>query len=711
MKSDLAAGLLCSEQYNQHRIRQIVVGRLLLSLVVVTLLALGVCLLAAGGEAAAPTAGLQAASSFAQSLATPTSEYPLKPQQRIGFTTLDMGGVDVGRLYAGFCRLQNRGPTAQERSLGLEYCTHLTLDRVYELPDPETYWARIAQMVANNPGYIWFVGNEPDNPCRDDKFSRDYAEIYHKMYYFIKTHDPTAKVGIGGVVLPSPIRLRWLERVLNWYKADYGETMPIDVWAIHDLLLTEDPGECLESRGGAHVPRELWPSPLHQCPQCLQYSQDDQARYDEFIRLIWEFRRWMKAQGFQNKPLIVKEMGVFAQASERGGLFPHDPINRFMYETFNFMMTTRDVELGFPADDYHLVQRWNWFKLQERTTTRNEANGSLFDYNGNLTDFGLNFSNYAARFFPTSPITIFFQRGWSGYLENGDTFIRSPDIGRPTEPTLVIGADGSRKALLKFDLFSTLQRTDIEVISATLSLFSTSHLGGVGPMTITCHRIAKPWDVNIATWISATQATRWDEPGCSGPGDRDAEPVSSVRVATDSTWYVWDVTELARRWIADPSTNYGLLLQGSAPGTGYWTFVSSDQQEIVPQDWHRRRPKLELLLRLREQAPTPTNIATPTPTETEAATPLATETPTPTYSATATATETLVPTVTPTATRTATETATPTAAFYRIYLPIVLRNKQSTYSPHSDTCEEAGTLLRKESNASLLARGVWRTLD
>ena len=38
--------------------------------------------------------------------------------------------------------------------------------------------------------------------------------------------DPTAQVGIGGVVLPSSIRRRYLEKVLEAYENRYGRPMP-----------------------------------------------------------------------------------------------------------------------------------------------------------------------------------------------------------------------------------------------------------------------------------------------------------------------------------------------------------------------------------------------------------------------------------------------------------------------------------------------------
>jgi hypothetical protein len=609
--------------------------------------------------------------SFRTPLPSSESQYPY-PEQRVGVAAFRSSGIDVPRLHSGFVKLEQRGPNGWESTLGVDFCTVLRIGpQHYEQPDPDTYWARIAQLVADNPGHLWFLGNEPENYYHDNRHSSLYAQIYHDMYYFIKARDGSAQVGIGGVVLPSALRLRWLGNVLEAYQGTYGEVIPIDVWSIHNLLLSECPGipelpsHCPDGPycGGGYVPLELG------CQDGLRFSQTDQARSDLFRQLLVGFRQWMKDNGFQNKPLIITEMGVFAQTPEGScpGCFSHVDINQFMYETFEYMMNETDPQIGYPADGYHLVQRWVWYAL---TPTLN-FNGYLFEEWGELSDFGLNFANYTARFLPWSPTNIFFQRGWTGYTEDCDTWI-APGAAtpRPETYTLLVGADGMKKGLLKFDV--SVLPTDAEVISATLSLRSATHQS-VGDMTVKCYGIKRPWELSEATWTNATQTTQWEVPGCGGPSDRDLEPADSVLVTADGTTYTWDVTTLARQWVANPSTNHGILFEGEGAGTGYWTFSSSDLAESPPYWYHRLRPKLEIAAKPRDPTPTPTNTPTATPTATQTATPTNTATPTatptntptstatPTNTPTSTATPTNTPTATPTDTSTPTPTASPTA--------------------------------------------------
>ncbi len=594
----------------------------------------------------------------------PDSLYPY-PEQRVGFVAFGMRGLDVEQLHAGFVKLEDRGPWNWERALGFDFCTVLRLGPGWCVPSDPDSWAacqaKIEQLVAANPGHLWLLGNEPDNPCRPGAMhSTEYAETYHDVYMFIKGTesepgiDRSAQVGIGGVVVPSAARIEWLGRVLDHYRNEYGELMPIDVWNVHNLLLSECPGSCgcrdpnpcpdLCCAGG-YLPPEFG------CDSSRRTfrSEADQANWEEFTQLIRGFREWMATrEEARDKPLIVTEMGVLAGIEAPN--YGIEPINQFMDRTFDFMMEEKDPDRGYAADGYRLVQRWTWYSLTDRS-----FNGALFNSQRSLTDFGVNFANYTARFLPESPTTIFFQRGWTGYTENCDTTLR-PVESWPHGRYLWISADATQKVLLQFDL--SLLPTDVEVVSATLSLVSLFH-AGVDEMTVGCYGVKRPWVVDEATWTQAAASTQWEVPGCLGPKDRELTPAWSVLLTTNPTTYVWDVTDLARQWVASPTSNNGVLLEGEAAGSGYWQFYSSDHAENPPHALHRSRPRLDLVVQLPEAVPSETRTPTPTPTRTTTPTPTKTFTPTPTDTMTATPTETATPT--PTDTSTPTPTASPTA--------------------------------------------------
>jgi hypothetical protein len=337
----------------------------------------------------------------------------------------------------------------------------------------------------------------------------------------------------------------------------------------------------------------------------------------------------MKDHGFQDKELVVTEIGVLPKDLElTTGYMPKLWVQQFMYGAFEWMRTATDPGTGCPRDGYRLVQRWNWFSLD-----RSEHwNGSLFDiFTSEITEYGLEFANYNAQFLPAAPTDVFFQRGWTGYAEDTDVWI-GPLEARPRTRTLEIRADGQGKPLLRFDL-STLPR-NVQVLSATLTLRTAASLDS-SPLTVNAYGMKRAWDLEGVDWTRSTTGTMWAGPGCSGAADREMTPVASVVLAATQTSYAWDVTELARRWVADPSQNYGLLLEGQGGGAGYYTVFSSDQTENPPNNMHRHRPKLELWVQL-PLLPTPTAGPSPTPTQT------------PTLTATPTRRRTSTPTLTPT---------------------------------------------------------------
>jgi len=626
---------------------------------------------------ATPTAtptGTETAIPTSRVTPTPTGSPTLRPLQRIGVVAhTRLEDVDFERLNTEFVKVHDPGFNDDERSLGLDYCTVIRVwDRTWLQPSEAEWWAKIGRWVDNNPAHLWLIGNEPENPCRGNQSSRTYAERYKLMRDFILERDAAAQIGIGGVVLPSEIRRDWLDSVLNWYQADYGEVMPIDVWNIHNLLLSECPGPCLPDPpgegpcpdtycGGAHVPQEQW------CRMGMYFSQQDQARIDYFSELIWEFRGWMKDRGFQDKPLIITEMGVFA--GQIVDNFSHEDINQYMYDTFEFLMNTTDEDVGCPSDGYRLMQRWTWHILQRRGGIN--LNGFLFDVGGQISDFGVNFANYTAQYLPDDPTYIFFARGWTGYRENCDTTL-TPGEGRPNSKRLEIRADGNGKVLLQFDL--SILPTSAEVVSATLSLVSS--YGSGGDLQIDCYGIKRLWEVPEANWSQATDMTEWEGLGCSGPGDRETIPSDSVVVTQGDTLYQWDVTDLAGQWVANPGDNHGVVLEADASGSDLWTFISSDEGEGTGHSWYRQRPKLELLVRPADVTPTPTGTATSTSTVTKTPTLTPTTTGTLLRTATSTASSTATPSATSIATETRTPTPSPTTQVYQAYIPVMLKEPQ-----------------------------------
>ncbi|MCD6520811.1 MAG: DNRLRE domain-containing protein, partial [Anaerolineae bacterium] len=318
-------------------------------------------------------------------------EYSLR--WRLGFGCAREHGYvseyDVGQLCAGW--YHDWGTLLNPpRPDGMEYIQTIRVSPThFDLAHPENFnWADLDRKIRANPGSIWTIGNEPDGRAPgacDRRSPTEYAQIYKIFYDHIKAIDPTAKISNGPIIQGTPIRIDcWLTETWNEYRRLYGTDMPVDVWNMHNQIVKEKPSE------GADIPIGCDPS------MGMNYGVQDNDNLQLFIEHIRRMRQWMKDHGQQNKPLILSEYGVLQPEYEG---FTADRINQYMNATFTYLLYARDHNLGMPADDYHLVQRWAWFSLntpQGRLGTEGGWNGNLFDPETHeITEIGRNYSRWA----------------------------------------------------------------------------------------------------------------------------------------------------------------------------------------------------------------------------------------------------------------------------------------------------------------------------
>lgn len=247
----------------------------------------------------------------------------------------------------------------------------------------------IIAAVRANPNSLWLIGNEMDRRDwpgggQDEMVPEVYVRAYRDMYQLIKGIDPKARIAIGGVIQATPLRLEYLTRVWDTYKAFYGVNMPVDVWNVHAFILQEKLNDY-----GAGIP------PGINASQGAVYPDDPLSHINRqvFAQQIRAFRTWMKIRGEQNKPLIVSEYGV---------LYSHIPelnvaatVQDFMLWTFDYFLNTKDCSIGYAADECRLVQRWAWYSLDDPATDFNEW-GPLFNYGTRqISSTGIRFRDYS----------------------------------------------------------------------------------------------------------------------------------------------------------------------------------------------------------------------------------------------------------------------------------------------------------------------------
>lgn len=204
-----------------------------------------------------------------------------------------------------------------------------------------------------HPGMLWMIGNEPDVPWQGNATPEQYARTYHDLYEAIKEADPTARLAIGGVSQPTPLRLAYLDAIRAAYRAQFSAEMPVDVWNVHAFILREE-----RDSWGVGIPPGM---PVN---QGALYEISDHADMALFRRQIVDFRRWMAERGLRDKPLIVSEYGILMPESYG---FPVEVVAGFMVDSFDFFLTAGDPETGYPADDNRLVQAFCWYSVSDTT--------------------------------------------------------------------------------------------------------------------------------------------------------------------------------------------------------------------------------------------------------------------------------------------------------------------------------------------------------
>ncbi len=377
--------------------------------------------------------------------------------------------LSIAALHAGWYTdfMWQVSPTIPD---GMEYV------QVLPVRDPFTNWTGLAAAVAANPGAIWIVGNEPDR--QEPLHPQVYVQRYHEFYTFIKGLDSTARLANAPLVQGTPLRMRYLDDVFNEYAALYGETMPVDVWTTHEQILREDyPITWGCSVPQAYIPR-LYNGTIYSVPRPIycditSTGQVEYCQYDEeanllpgqtwtqgaayvatdnanpvlFVEHIERFRQWMKDNGQQEKPLMITEYGVLFPSV----YFPDgdDAVLDFMDATFRYLLSATDEDLGYSADGYRLVQRWNWFGLNIHPDPAvGGYNGALAQWDSDvLTVFGDLYATFTNNADPqtgtASPTGGVFQSGAPQTITT--TFSDADGVADLDQVYLMIGLTESQK--------------------------------------------------------------------------------------------------------------------------------------------------------------------------------------------------------------------------------------------------------------------------
>ncbi len=277
--------------------------------------------------------------------------------------------------------------------------------RVYVDPPSYQVWPNLttlASRAAAQPGSIWLIGNEPERVDwaegngwggQDEITPEVYATAYHDIYTALKAADSTARVGVGGIIQPTTLRLAYLDRMWTSYYNQFGYSMgqDIDLWNIHLFIIRE-----VLNEWGAEIPagfnnndsdpnNNYDPADAFLSNSSYQTALNAHHNMTYYRQFLEDFRAWMAAHGERNKPLINTEYGILMDLDNTS-------VINFMRNTFDYMFAATNSTTGFPHDENRLLQGWLWYSLNDNTTYFQE--GTLFDANRNLTSVGTAWRNY-----------------------------------------------------------------------------------------------------------------------------------------------------------------------------------------------------------------------------------------------------------------------------------------------------------------------------
>ncbi len=193
------------------------------------------------------------------------------------------------------------------------------------------------------------------------------------------------------------------------------------------------------------------------------------------------------------------------------------------------------------------------------------------------------------------PSLMVFQQGLQQYNGVVDTTLSAwqPDTALGGSPRLSLRYNQQTvetthmAPLLRFDL--GLLPASSQIVSATLALY-VIELERPEDIRGEVYGLLVPWRGETATWRQRDVGLPWNRPGAQGAGsDHMAWRSDSQLITSSGRWVTFDVSGLVRTWLAQPLSNYGMvvLAQPGESGSNLQVdFASSEYGEVS------LRPKL-----------------------------------------------------------------------------------------------------------------------
>ena len=176
------------------------------------------------------------------------------------------------------------------------------------------------------------------------------------------------------------------------------------------------------------------------------------------------------------------------------------------------------------------------------------------------------------------------RNGIGDYDGTTDTWINgwSQGTNYGTMTTMDVRSGEWMHSLIRFDLSDI--PGDAIIVDATLKLWTTGRSNAL-PIDIDVHQLYVPWDETAATWITATSTTPWLLPGASDPREYSPVRLDRSTVGAVDTWNYFSVGLAVRDWLANSTSNHGLILRSQTAYGIEYVFTTSEHlsKEVRPR--------------------------------------------------------------------------------------------------------------------------------
>ncbi len=224
--------------------------------------------------------------------------------------------------------------------------------------------------------------------------------------------------------------------------------------------------------------------------------------------------------------------------------------------------------------------------------------------------------------FPGGRNVVTLQQGVQGYQGTNDTYIAawSPASSFAQQGKLLVKNDSVYASLLRFELGSVPAGSTIH--QATLRVYAVFREQDQ-TLNLELYRLLRRWVDAEASWNRASDESPWGQPGANDTtADRRSVSTATKAVYSLNAWYELDITQLVSAWVANPGSNYGVILRGAGSIPATYHFASANYPTIS------LRPQLVIDYTAPQEpiTPTPTGTSTGTPTSTATGVPSGTPT-------------------------------------------------------------------------------------